>query len=99
VWTTKALKKYVDARIADLRDQIGSALGPMDKRLDGMNEFRDALKDQTKDLATKRELDALDAQVQELRIKSGGTAGKDEQLTKYIGWILAAAALAIAFWK
>lgn len=93
------MKEYVDARILDLRTAIKDAIAPMDKRLDGMNEFRLSIKDLNSTLATKDEVKALTLQVQELRIMGGSAASKEAQLTKYIGWLIAAGALALQFFR
>lgn len=64
------LREYVDVRLAALQAQmevkLGSidratvvALSEIDRRLEGMNEFRGALKDTTGRLATRAELELL----------------------------------------
>lgn len=52
------LKEYLDASIKDIRESIKVAYASMEKRLDGMNEFRDTLKDQAGKFVTREELDA-----------------------------------------
>jgi len=62
-----ALKEHLETRICALQENVESklhamdratalALTTMDKRLEGMNEFRDALRDTTARLATREEL-------------------------------------------
>lgn len=64
---TVTMKEYVDAQIQwslklsevqndNIRDNVNKANSTMDRRLDGMNEFRDALKDSNKTYITKSEL-------------------------------------------
>lgn len=43
---------------------VEAAVASMDKRLEGMNEFRESLRDQSQTFARKDALDALDAQVE-----------------------------------
>lgn len=61
------MKEYVDAQIEwslklseaqneNIRDNVNKANSTMDKRLDGMNEFRQALKDSNATFITKSEL-------------------------------------------
>lgn len=45
-WTVVSLKDYTDQRFADNERAIDKAAAAVDKRLDGMNEFRDQLRDQ-----------------------------------------------------
>lgn len=64
---TVTMKEYVDAQIEwslklsevrdeNIRDNVNKANLTMDKRLDGMNEFRDALKDSNATYITRSEL-------------------------------------------
>jgi len=52
------LKAYVDARLADHDVALKAALASNERRLDGMNEFRQQLKDQTGLFSTRAETDA-----------------------------------------
>ena len=70
------LKKYVDARVSDLRSAIEGSRQTMEKRLDGMNEFRDSLKDQAEKFASKESVDAIERQVHALQVTGGGAAGR-----------------------
>ena len=50
------LRDYFEARIVALEKATSLAAATMDKRLDGMNEFRDTLKDQASRFITRDEL-------------------------------------------
>lgn len=50
------LKKLMDAEIKADRDARDKALQSMEKRLDGMNEFRTTLKDQAGTFVTRGQL-------------------------------------------
>lgn len=51
-WSTK----YIDAQFENIRDNVNKALANMDKRMDGVNEFRGQLKDQVATFPTRSEL-------------------------------------------
>lgn len=64
---TVTMKEYVDMRIEmlekinqirdeNIKDNVNKANATMDRRLDGMNEFRDALKDSNATYITRSEL-------------------------------------------
>ena len=66
---TISLKDYVDEKFRVIESQTEQARQTMDKRLEGMNEFRQTLSDQAGKFVTRTELDLiLD------RIKSDKTA-------------------------
>lgn len=82
-----ALKDYIDQRFADTdrritdrfeanRIAVLSAEAQMTKRLDGMNEFREALKDQAATMVTRIEFSKLENIVQEIRLKNENSAGQ-----------------------
>jgi len=76
--TDIALREYLERRIADLErriddrfawndDAVNEAKQAIKERLNSMNEFRDALRDQAGRMATRVELERLDQTVQELQ--------------------------------
>jgi hypothetical protein len=54
-----ALKEYFEARLTAIAEATKVAQQSMDKRLDGMNEFRKALTDQAANMVTRTEVLAL----------------------------------------
>ena len=64
---TVSLKGYFDRRLEDMDRATELSRESIDARLVAMNEFRDALKDQTKQYITRPEHDALCSLVAELR--------------------------------
>lgn len=81
------LKEYLDRRIDDLRismldrfrmsdEAVAKAERAMNERLNAMNEFRDALRDQANRMATRLELDKVDEAVQELRRSKANLDGR-----------------------
>ena len=59
-----SLREYIDLRIEHIVNSTELARLGMEKRLDGMNEFRDTLRDQAQLFVTKAELDALRSKVE-----------------------------------
>jgi len=56
-----ALEKSLDERFKSQEQAIAHALAANEKRLDGMNEFREALRDQSRQFSVKSDLDNLSA--------------------------------------
>ena len=85
--TDVALKEYLDRRIDDLKvtiaerfmlndSAIAKAERTMNERLNSMNEFRDALKDQAGRMATRAEVERVDIAVQELQRSKANLDGR-----------------------
>lgn len=53
------LERSIEDKFKWLEGSTQTVASAMEKRLDGMNEFRDALRDQTSRMATRDELDEL----------------------------------------
>ena len=51
-----SLEKYIDTRLEDKQEALDAARQSMEKRLEGMNEFRDAIKDATARFMTRDEV-------------------------------------------
>jgi hypothetical protein len=72
-----------DERFQFQKDAIATALASMDKRLDGMNEFRASLQDQTKNQVSKSEFqvfkDGTDKDIRMLRESKAELDGKASQ--------------------
>ena len=98
---TVTLKEYFESRLTALEDMVkrrfesqeravSTALAANEKRLDGMNEFRNTLNDQSKTFVTKAEfiglealinakLGAIEKAVQAIQISDATLAGKASQ--------------------
>ncbi len=85
--TDVALREYLERRIDDierrmldrflLNDQaLTKAEMMMTARLNAMNEFRDALKDQANRMATRMELEKVDESVRELQRAKANLDGR-----------------------
>jgi|SRR5579863_5264610 len=60
-WTAETLHQHFTEVLAERDRALSAALAASDKRLDGMNEFRQSLRDQASTFASKIEVDNLRA--------------------------------------
>ena len=78
-----SLKEYLESRIHAVEKGIDVANHSMQKRLDGMNEFREALKDQSARHITRDEVNikfaAVEAQLKSLQYFKAALEGKASQ--------------------
>ena len=100
------LKEHIESRLISIEKATELALAALNERLAGMNEFRAALNDVLKLLATKAELGRLEEDVRVLRESRAILEGKASQnsvnqatLIAIIGIILGSAGLIIAIVK
>ena len=106
-----SLKEYFDSKLKDLEDKIclvmkgqetalNIARESMEKRLDGMNEFRGTLKDQASTFLPSKEYDAkhalIQTQVDDLRLSKATLEGKARMSSVYIAWGIGMISLLIA---
>lgn len=77
------LRGIFEARIDSIEKATKLAADTMDKRLDGMNEFRDTLRDQASKFSTRAEIDLFKAGVEDdiriLRESKANLEGKASQ--------------------
>ena len=71
----RALDRFVASQVEAIKDAVKIALDTLNKRLEGMNEFRDALKDQSAKLATKDDIKAIDDRLKLLELRDARIAG------------------------
>lgn len=64
-----ALKEHLETQIAALREEVHKSEKLLNTRLEGMNEFRAALKDQAAQMATREYTDLQDEKL-ESRLRS-----------------------------
>jgi hypothetical protein len=80
-----SMLKYVDTIAANQKEQIEQARASMEKRLDGMNEFRSTLKDQALSYMTRAEWQtahtSMQGDIRQLQAASstreGSSSGRD----------------------
>ena len=103
----ESLQKHIEAQLHSIDRATCLALQTMDKRLEGMNEFREALKDTTARLATREELamqatrnreivERLDADINELKQYRASMEGKASQTSVNAATALSVAGLILA---
>ena len=68
------LREYVDRCLADLELRLSEQRSDLKERLASMNEFRDALRDQSAKMATRDSLDELRDRIAEVRQHAAVTA-------------------------
>jgi hypothetical protein len=95
-----SLREYVDFRLEATQTAIDKSEKILNVRLENMNEFRDALKDQSSNFLTKEAYDAkhtvLQNQVDDLRLSKATLEGKASATSVWIGYAIAIIGLIIA---
>jgi hypothetical protein len=93
-------EKYIDARLNDLEKARDQAYDAMKIRLEGMNEFREALRSQNQTFLTKAEHDVyvskVDGDIRSLRESRASLEGKASQSSLNTTTYIALAGLIIA---
>jgi len=92
-----ALQSEINRRVESIQRETETARLSMEKRLDGMNEFRTALKDQAHDFITRKEYDVSCKDIADLKKSRDIATGKASQNSVLIAYLLAAIAIAISF--
>jgi hypothetical protein len=104
----QALRDYIEAHLQAIDKASALSLATMDRRLAGMNEFREALRDTTARLATREELtiqiartremlDRADAEINDLKRYRATMEGKASQQSVTIALVLSVLGLAVGF--
>lgn len=95
-----SLKEYFESRISALEKATHVAAQQMDKRLEGMNEFRDALKDQATKFITKDEFNIQHQRVVDdirtLRESRAKLEGRASQTSVFIAYGLVIVSIIIS---
>ena len=94
-----SIRDYFDTRLIAIEQATGIAAASMEKRLNGMNEFRDTLRDQASRFVTRQEMDSQFAIVNvtlgELRTFKDRMQGKASAGSVYLAWALSGIGLII----
>ena len=90
------LRDYIDTRICAVNEATRIAHSSMEKRLEGMNEFRSALKDQSSTFISRAEHDKVLEDIRELRESRAELAGKASQSAVIGSYILAVLGLLVS---
>ncbi len=93
------VREYVDIRFQQAERSTDLARSEMERRLEGMNEFRDTLKDQAARFVTREELNAqlvrVDEAIRSLELSRAELKGKASQTSVMITLFLSAVGLAM----
>lgn len=94
------LKEYFDARFDAIDKATTLAAEQMNKRLEGMNEIREAMREQAANFATCAEVNAkfalVDKDLRTLLDYKAELEGKASLTSVYVAWILAGAGLLVS---
>ena len=94
-----SLKEYIDIKINSMERAVDVASQGMNKRLEGMNEFRQQLKDQTNTFLTRNEYETkhtlLADKISDLRESRAEMAGKASQKSVNITLLISILGLVI----
>lgn len=97
------LNRYFESRLVAIENATSLARESMTQRLDGMNEFRAALKDQTALMVTRTEMNVLLGRLQidvdDLKRRGNIAEGKASQTSVIFFGFLSVAALIISIVK
>ena len=95
-----SIKDYFEMRIAALEKQTVTTAEQLERRLEGMNEFRGQLKDQAAGFFPRSEheiyMKAVDKDIRELRESRAELAGKASQKAVTVSTIIAVISTIIA---
>jgi len=91
----EGIKGLLNEKISGIDKATDLAAKAMDKRLDGMNEFRDALKDQNKLFVTKEMHDKVLDDIKFLREEHAKQEGKASQSSVNFAMFIAIAGIFI----
>ena len=93
------LRDYIDTRVSSIDKAVELAYEQMDTRLQGMNEFRQSLRDQGNTFLTKAEFytwkDKVDEDIRLLRETRAELAGKASQGTAILAILISVSGLLI----
>ena len=97
------LREYIDLRFNTVEEATAMARQSMEKRLDGMNEFRDTLKDQAAKFVTVSEVtqttQRLVDDIKVLQRYQATMEGKASQSSVYIGYGISLVAIILSVMK
>lgn len=110
---TIPLKDYFDGRLAEVQKYLAARIDAattaadkaeeqLNRRLEGMNEFRDTLKDQAARLATKEQLEALissvDTRLKILEIGRAASEGRASIINAIVATVVSTVIGAAFLW-
>lgn len=92
-WTFRTIKVHFDALRADDLRAVAETKSQLEKRLEGVNEFRATLADQARLLASRIEVESLEKRIQDLTDRLNRIEGRGAGLSAGWGYIVGAGGL------
>lgn len=68
------IKSYIDQRLHDLEARLAEQRADLGARLNGMNEIREAMRDQAATMATRDHLEEVKERITDLRIHAASVS-------------------------
>ena len=90
------LAQYFESRIIAVEGATRVAADALNRRLEGMNELRDAMKDQSAQFVSRKEHDLLTEDIRGLRESRAKEEGKATQSQMMIAWAMAGGGLVLS---
>lgn len=94
------LREYVETKLAANQRALDLAHSAMERRLNGMNEFRDTLRDQASRFVTREEvdlrIDRLTEQIREIKSFMDRLTGKADTKALYVSYVIAGLSLMLS---
>ena len=84
----KDLKEIFNVKISSIEKAIELAHEEMERRLQGMNEFREQLNNQAHEFITRKEMDIIKAKISELKEFKATLEGKADHRAVSIAYII-----------
>jgi len=98
----KWLDRHFDGQIKAIDVSTVKALAQLDKRLEGMNEFRDSLKDQSARFVTRSESEAMhvgiEARMKSMEISRASGEGKMLMISGFVAFVASILVGVISHW-
>jgi hypothetical protein len=98
-----SLQQYFESRLREVKNIHEAYIKTLEKRLDGMNEFREALREQSNRMITKDEhkaslsiLGKIENDVQSLELTRAEMAGKASMQSVILSYLIAVISLIIS---
>jgi hypothetical protein len=98
----KWLDKYFTDQIKAIDSNTAKAAATIDKRLESMNEFRDALKDQASRLMTRVEanaqIESLEQRMKSLELNRASGEGKMLMISGFVAFVASILVAVVTHW-
>jgi uncharacterized coiled-coil protein SlyX len=90
------IKSYIDQRLHDLESRLAEQRSDLSARLAGMNEIREAMRDQAASMATRDHLDEVKERIVDLRMHAASVSAVVAVVVSVVIAVVAAFLLKLA---